>query len=62
MCNYFYSIYRCNAGMMNKFADNVEAESLELECLAENTFQSIEWPTCKNSKKYLFGPSIIISN
>ena len=48
--------------MMNKFADNVEAESLELECLAENTFQSIEWPTCKNSKKYLFGPSIIISN
>ena len=43
-------IIRCNAGMMNKFADNIEKESLELECLAENTFQTIDWPTCKNSK------------
>ena len=43
-------INRCNAGMMNKFADNIEKESLELECLAENTFQTIDWPTCKNSK------------
>ena len=38
--------YVCNAGGHNRFESNFSKSSLEVECLPENQFASVTWPTC----------------
>ena len=38
--------YVCNAGGHNRFESDFSKSSLEVECLPENQFASVTWPTC----------------
>ena len=43
--------YVCDAGSSwNRFENNFGKNSLALDCLRNNTFEDVEWPTCSNSK------------
>ena len=42
--------YVCDAGGWNRFENNFGKTNLKLECLRNNTFADVVWPTCFNSK------------
>ena len=43
--------YVCDAGdNWNRFENDFNKANLTLECLRDNMFDDVEWPTCFNSK------------
>ena len=41
-------IYICNAGGHNRFVDDYENYNITVNCLPENQFSTVTWPTCVN--------------
>ena len=46
----FYIYDRCDAGGINKFEHDFTQDQLDVTCDVNNTFTSVEWPTCVKSK------------
>ena len=42
--------YVCDAGGWNRLENNFGRSNITLECLRNNTFADVVWPTCFNSK------------
>ena len=49
---YYFHQFSCVAGQMNRLDIDITKEYFEVECLENNQFKTVTWPTCKASKEF----------